>query len=62
MTFITVLIASALGQLIALWIVGAFAHRKQMQQADAIRKAFEETMKEVEERDQKMREYARMES
>ena len=62
MTFITVFIAATLGQLFSLWVVGALAHRQQMKQADAIREAFEQTVKEVEEQDRKMREYARMES
>jgi hypothetical protein len=62
MTFFTVFAASMLGQLASLWIIGAIAHRRQMKQADAIREAFEQTVKEVEEQDRKMREYARMES
>ena len=62
MTFLTVFAASMLGQLTSLWIIGAIAHRRQMKQADAIREAFEQTVKEVEEQDRKMREYARMES
>jgi len=62
MTFLTVLVASFLGQLGALWVVGSLAHRQQVKKAREIQKAFEETIKEVEERDKKMREYARMES
>ena len=62
MTFLTVFAASMLGQLTSLWIIGAIAHHRQKKQADAIREAFEQTVKEVEEQDRKMREYARMES
>lgn len=62
MTFLTVFIASALGQAAVLWVVGSLAHRQQVKKAQEIQKAFEETLKEVEERDKKMREYARMES
>jgi hypothetical protein len=62
MTFLTVFAASMLGQLASLWIIGAIAHQRQKKQADAIREAFEQTVKEVEEQDRKMREYARMES
>jgi hypothetical protein len=62
MTFLTVLVASALGQLASLWVIGAIAHHRQQKQAEEIRKAFERTVHEVEEKERKMREYARMES
>ena len=62
MTFLTIFVASVLGQLTSLWVIGAIAHRRQQKQAEAIREAFEQTVKEVEEQDRKMREYARMES
>lgn len=60
--FLTVFAASALGQAAVLWAVGSLAHRQQLKKAEEIRQAFEQTIKEVEERDAKMREYARMES
>jgi|LakMenEpi03Aug12_release.lakeMendotaPanAssembly.Ray.scaffolds.fasta_scaffold1672309_2 hypothetical protein len=62
MTFLTVLAASFLGQLGALWIIGTLAYRQQEKKAEAIQKAFEQTVKEMEEREIRMREYARMES
>jgi hypothetical protein len=62
MTFLTVFLASMLGQLASLWIIGAIAHRRQVKQAEVIRATFEQTMKEVEEKERRMREYARMES
>lgn len=62
MTFLTVLVASALGQLLSLWVVGTIAHRQNVKKAEAIQSAFQEALKEVEEKEKKMREYARMES
>jgi hypothetical protein len=62
MTFLTVFLASMLGQLASLWIIGAIAYRRQVKQAEVIRATFEQTMKEVEEKERRMREYARMES
>ena len=62
MIFLTVLVASALGQLLSLWVIGHFAHRQNVKKAEAIQNAFQEAMKEVEEKEKKMREYARMES
>jgi hypothetical protein len=62
MLFLTVFTASVLGQLTSLWFIGALAQRQQKKQAENIRLAFEQTVKEVEEKERKMREYARMES
>lgn len=60
--FLTVFAASALGQAVVLWVIGSLAHRQQVKKAEAIQNAFQEAMKEVEEKEKKMREYARMES
>ena len=62
MTFLTVFIASMLGQLASLWVIGAISHRRQVKKALEIQKAFEEARKEAEEQERKMQEYARMES
>ena len=62
MLFLTVFTASVLGQLTSLLFIGALAQRQQRKQAENIRLAFEQTVKEVEEKERKMREYARMES
>lgn len=60
--FIAALIGSMIGQFFALWVIGFLAHRQEMKKVQAIQNAFHEAMKEVEEKERRMREYARMES
>ena len=62
MILLTVVAGSVIGQLISLWVIGYFADRRQKRRAREIENAFQEALKEVEEKEKKMREYARMES
>lgn len=60
--FLAAAVGSMVGQFFALWVIGFLAHRQELKKAHAIQNAFEEAMKEVEEKERKMREYARLES
>jgi hypothetical protein len=62
MTFLTIFVASALGQLASLWVIGAIAHRREAERAARVREAFEKAVKESQEKGGRMREYVRMES
>lgn len=62
MTFLTIFVASALGQLASLWVIGAIAHRRETERAERVREAFEKAVKESQEKGPRMREYVRMES
>ena len=62
MTLLTVVVGSVVGQLISLWVIGYFADRRQKKRAQEIENAFQEALKEINEKNAKMREYARMES
>jgi hypothetical protein len=62
MTFLTIFVASALGQLASLWVIGAIAHRREAERAARVREAFEKAVKESQEKGARMREYVRMES
>lgn len=57
--FLTTILASFLGQMAALWLVGSIAYRKQAEQAKEIQKIIDEDIRASEKR---MREYVRMES
>ena len=60
--FFAAVIGSMVGQFITFWVIGYFAQRQEAKKVEAIQNAFQEAMKEVEEKERKMREYARMES
>ena len=66
MTFLTIFVASALGQLASVWVIGAItiaiAHRREAERAERVREAFEKAVKESQERGPRMREYVKMES
>jgi membrane protein YqaA with SNARE-associated domain len=62
MTFLTVFVASVLGQLTSLWVIGAIAHRREAERAERVREAFEKAVKESQKRGARMREYVKMES
>jgi hypothetical protein len=62
MTFLTIFVASALGQLASLWVIGAIAHRREAERAARVREAFEKAVKESQEKGARMREYVKMES
>jgi hypothetical protein len=62
MTFFTVFVASLLGQLASLWVIGAIAHRREAERAERVREAFEKAVKESQEKGPRMREYVKMES
>ena len=61
MTFLTVVAASVVGQLIALYIVGAFAKRAEERKARMIKEAMEEYHGVLLKEQQRMAEYAKME-
>jgi len=60
--FLAALVGSMIGQAITFWVIGYFAQLQEAKKVEAIQNAFQEAMMEVEEREKKMREYARMES
>jgi hypothetical protein len=61
MTFLTVVAGSIVGQLIALYIVGAFAKAAEERKAKMIKEAMEEYHGALLKEQQRMAEYAKME-
>lgn len=61
MSFLTVFIASALGQAVVLYAVGMLAARKERKQLEATRQALQEYNDALLKERQRMVEYAKME-